>query len=91
MRGAVTFNELQKMPVRKYVILRRACEIESTVSRIARIYDINRGFNNPKPLLEQLNKELNQYLNQNVKGGKPSIDWKKKDPDWQSKLNALRV
>jgi hypothetical protein len=91
MRGAVTFNELINMPVKKYLILKRACEIESTASRISRIYDFNRGFNDPKPLLNQLNKELDQYLSKNVKGGKPSIDWKQKDPDWQSKLNALRV
>lgn len=90
LRGAVSFNELINMPVKKYLLLKRACEIESLSTRHTAIYDFNRAFNDPKPLLDQLQKEIDKRLAFSKKMKSASISWKK-DPDWKQKLSAIKV
>lgn len=71
------------MPLRQYMLLKKAVEIESLIQRKIRIQDINHAFNNPKSLLKQLEQDLEKLIGSDAK--KNTISWGK-DSNWKSKL-----
>ena len=80
------------MPLRQYVVLKKAVELEAINQRRIQLYDINRAFHDPKPLFQQLEKE-EQKLLLTLKGNKKetnTISWDK-DPDWQTKAMKYKV
>lgn len=75
------------MPLRQYVVLKKAIDFETLNQRRTYIYDTNRAFHDPKPLFQQLEKEeqkLLSTLKRNKKETSNTISWGK-DPDWQIK------
>lgn len=80
------------MPLKQYIILKRAVEIEAIVSRRLKIYDLNRAFHGPEQLFRQLEKEMLTLLHGSSDKAKmvSNISWKK-DSDWKSRLQKFRV
>jgi hypothetical protein len=78
------------MPLKQYMILKRAVEIESIAQRRLNLYDFNRAFNDPKPLFQQLEKELMTLLHGKNKPLSNTVNWNK-DPDWKSQLKKFQV
>lgn len=71
------------MPLRQYMIFKRASEIEHLSDRINNILDISYAFNGPQKLIDDLNKRRNELISGDSK--KNNINWKS-DSNWQSKL-----
>ena len=90
MRGSIGFNELQKMPIKQYIILKKAVDIESIIQRRVNLQDINRAFHDPAPLMKQLEKELMTLLHGSKKKANNMINWKK-DADWELQLSKFKV
>jgi len=79
------------MPLKQYIVLKKAVEIESIASRMTNLYDRNRAFADAKPLMEQLQKEhLSLLHGSNKCGGSNSVSWDK-DPDWKSQLMKVKA
>jgi hypothetical protein len=57
MNGAITMSELEKMPVKKYAVLKRAVDLEQYDCRLRNVYDSNRAFHDAEPLFKKLNEE----------------------------------
>ena len=77
------------MPLKQYVVLKKAVEVESIAKRRVYILDVNRAFHDPKPLMVQLEKELLTLLHKDKKE-QSTVNWGK-DPDWKSKLSHYKV
>ena len=90
MQGAIGFNELQKMPIRQYVILKKAVDIESIVQRRVALQDRNRAFHDPAPLMKQLEKEFTTLLHGSEKKAENTVNWGK-DKDWKSQLSKFQM
>lgn len=73
----------------QYIVLKRAVDIESVVSRRLRIYDTNRAFHDPTPLFKQLEKEMLTLLHGDEKKSN-AVDWGK-DQDWKSQLSKFQI
>lgn len=79
------------MPLRQYTVLKRAVEIESIASRKINLQDANRAFHDPKPLMDQLNKEHLSLLHKYKDDAQiNTVNWGK-DSDWKSKLKKFQV
>lgn len=79
------------MPLKQYILLKRAVEIESIAQRRIDLYDRNRAFADAKPLMEQLQKELLSLLHKDEKNVSANgISWDK-DPDWKSQLMKIKT
>jgi hypothetical protein len=78
------------MPLKQYLVLKKAVEIESIASRMTNLYDRNRAFADAKPLMEQLQKEHLSLLHNNKSGVSNGVSWDK-DPNWKSQLMKLQA
>lgn len=78
------------MPLRQYIVLKRAVSIESIASRRVHIQDVNRAFHDPTPLMKQLEKDLLSLLHKSDKESVGAVNWGK-DKDWKSQLSKYKV
>ena len=79
------------MPLRQYTVLKKAVEIESIASRKTYLQDTNRAFHDPKPLMNQLNKEQLSLLHKYKDDAQiNNVNWGK-DSDWKSKLKKFQI
>ena len=78
------------MPLKQYVILRKAVEIESFAQRKLFIYDVNRAFNDPGPIFKSLDKQIETLLQNSKEKSSGGISWEK-DSDWKSRLEKFQI
>lgn len=73
------------------MILKRAVEIEAISLRRTHLQDHNRAFHDPKPLMTQLEKELQTLLHKSEdEKAQSTVSWNK-DKDWKSQLRKFQV
>jgi hypothetical protein len=75
------------------MILKRAVEIEAISLRRIHLQDHNRAFHDPKPLMTQLEKELQTLLHKSKSEDEKAqsiVNWNK-DQDWKSQLRKFQV
>ena len=77
------------MPLNKYIVLKKAVNIEAIVSRRTNIQDVNRAFHDPVPLMKQLEKEMLTLLH-GKNNRSNTVSWGK-DKDWKSQLSKFQI
>lgn len=70
------------MPIDKYIVLRKAAQIDEIMARLDMISDINAAFSGNKEYIEDLRKRFNSLTGNGSIVGLND----KKDPNWKEKL-----
>jgi hypothetical protein len=74
------------MPFDKYLIIKKAAEIDELMNRLNLITDINAAFSGGKEHVKQLESKLNVLLSIGPSDSDPILHLNPKDPNWKTKL-----
>ena len=69
------------MPIDKYLVIRKAAEVEEITNRITLISDMNAAFSGSKDKLEKLQSMYTELMGFDVK-------WEA-DPNWEDRLRQF--
>jgi len=83
MGGGISLDELESMPIDKYLILRKAVEMEEITRRLTVISDVNAAFSGNKKHMQNLERGFQKLI------GQEEIKWEK-TPNWKERLNRFR-
>lgn len=75
--GGISFKELVDMPYMKYLIIRKAAEIDEVESRLTLISDVNAAFSGNEDYIKMLKKLLKELKGHDIieENVKPTMNW----------------
>lgn len=79
-RGGVSLSDLEGMPIDKYMVLKKAAEIDELATRLQLISDINAAFSGNKKYTEKLFKDFDKIVGNDI-----VVKWEK-DKDAKERL-----
>jgi hypothetical protein len=74
------------MPIDKYIVIRKAAEIDEIICRLNMITDINAAFSGNKTHVKELEQKFHKLIGQK----EDLILGNKKDPDWAKRLQKYK-
>jgi hypothetical protein len=83
MYGGVSLDELEEMPIDKYLVLRKAVEMDEITRRLTVISDINAAFSGNKKYMQKLEKIFYEL------SGQKDVTWEA-DKNWKKRLLRFR-